>query len=83
MLMSIPIVSPIEITFRDVGVRRLPAPDEPDYEVHALPASRTPAQLALDEIEHATQVSEYHDFSWWDERLRIVRAALERAEGRV
>lgn len=98
MLMSIPVISPIEVTLRDAGVRRLPAPesDYPDYEVHALSApaataatamasgsARTPAHAALDEIEHATQVSEYHDFSWWDERLRIIRAALDRVEGQA
>ncbi|MEO7041174.1 MAG: hypothetical protein ABI035_02830 [Gemmatimonadaceae bacterium] len=36
-----------------------------------------PAIAALDEMEHATQISEYHDFSWWDERIRLIRARLE------
>ena len=93
MLTSIPIISPIEITLGEPGIRRLPPPD---YEIHALPAaavlsagtnadtnagtsagtSEQPALTALDEIERAAQISEYHDFSWWDERIRIIRARL-------
>lgn len=56
----------------------------PDYEVLPLgsPLSLAspapdPAARALDEMELAAQISEYHDFSWWDERIRVVRAALE------
>jgi hypothetical protein len=82
MLTSIPVISPIDIRIGETGVRLLPSP--PDYEVDALPApaayalDRTadPAANALDEIERAAQVSEYHDFSWWDERIRIIRTAL-------
>lgn len=81
MLIAIPVISPIEITLGEPGVRRLPAPD---YEVQPLPAAamltaetpRDPATVALDEIELAAQVSEYHDFSWWEERIRLVRAKL-------
>lgn len=87
MLMSIPIISPIEITLAEPAVRLLPAP--PDYEVHALPAAAVlttendPASVALDEIERATGVGEYHDFAWWDERINLIRAQLgrDRAEG--
>jgi hypothetical protein len=83
MLMSIPIISPVEITLGEPGARRLPPPD---YEIDALPpaavltagATREPVVVALDEIERAAQVSEYHDFSWWDERIRIIRARLEK-----
>lgn len=87
MLMSIPIISPIEIKLAEPTVRRLPAP--PDYEVDALPPAavlteeaaevdtKDPAVIALDEMEHATQISEYHDFSWWDERIRLIRTRLE------
>ncbi|HEY5086379.1 MAG TPA: hypothetical protein VII66_03385 [Gemmatimonadaceae bacterium] len=79
--MSIPVISPIEITLGESGIRRLPPPD---YEVHALPAAavlnaapaQDPAVGALDEIERAAQISEYHDFSWWDERIRVIRARL-------
>jgi hypothetical protein len=86
MLTSIPVISPIEVTLGEPTVRRLPAP--PDYEVHALPpaavlveeAAKDPAIVALDEMEHATQISEYHDFSWWDERLKLLRARLENTD---
>jgi len=85
MLMSIPIISPIEIKLGEPSVRMLPAPD---YEVHALPAAailsaetatrpEDPAIAALNEIELAAQISEYHDFSWWDERIREIRTRLE------
>ncbi len=84
MLMSIPIISPIEIRVGEPGVRMLPAPD---YEVHALPPAailsaetstppEDPAITALNEIELAAQISEYHDFSWWDERIRQIRDRL-------
>ncbi len=83
MLMSIPVISPVEVMLGESGVRRLPPP--PDYEIHALPpaavlspeAATDPAIVALDEMEHAAQISEYHDFSWWDERIRTIRAHLE------
>lgn len=102
MLMSIPVISPVEIKLGEPAVRLLPAP--PDYEVDALPpaavlteeateeptqeanqeanqeAMTGPAIAALDEMEHATQISEYHDFSWWDERIRVIRARLEQAD---
>lgn len=83
MLTSIPIISPIELTLGEPGVRRLPPPD---YEIHELPAAavltagsaaQNPAVTALDEIERAAQISEYHDFAWWDERIRIIRARLD------
>lgn len=88
MLTSIPVISPIEITLGEPGVRRLPPPD---YEIDALPpaavlgdgstadqsSSGNEALIALDEMERAAQISEYHDFSWWDARIRIIRAILE------
>jgi hypothetical protein len=80
-MLSIPIISPIELTLGEAGVRRLPPPD---YEIDALPpappAPRGPATVALDEIEHAAQISEYHDFSWWDQRIRTIRARLGEPE---
>lgn len=83
MLTSIPIISPIEVKFGEPSIRLLPSP--PDYEVDALPAavestpeySADPVQVALDEIERAAQISEYHDFSWWDERIRTIRSRLD------
>jgi hypothetical protein len=87
MLMNIPIISPIDLSIKvgEPGVRMLPAPD---YEVHALPAAailsaetptppEDPAVTALNEIELAAQISEYHDFSWWDERIRQIRERLK------
>lgn len=62
---------------------------EPDYTVQelspqALPAPELvlepvpePAVTALNEIEHATAVSEYHDFDWWRTRISTIRLALE------
>lgn len=93
--MSIPVISPIDITIpRDSGARLLPAgvageEQEPDYTVQelspqTLPAPETvqeavpePAVAALNEIEHATAVSEYHDFEWWRTRISTIRSALE------
>lgn len=88
MLTSIPVISPIEIVLGEPGVRRLPAPD---YEIHALPAAAVlapasapvappdPALNALDDMDRAAQIGEYHDFSWWDERIRIIRGRLQAA----
>ncbi|HEY8309469.1 MAG TPA: hypothetical protein VIG47_02885, partial [Gemmatimonadaceae bacterium] len=78
--MSIPVISPIEITLGEAGIRRLPAPD---YEIQPLPVLTElsaqspppdPAIIALEEMERAAQISEYHDFSWWDVRIRTIRA---------
>jgi hypothetical protein len=81
VLISIPVISPIDITLGEPGIRRLPPPD---YEIQALTEAesttttpRDPAAVALDEIESAAEVSEYHDFSWWDQRIRTIRARLE------
>jgi hypothetical protein len=85
VLMSIPIISPVEVRLTEPGVRRLPAP--PDYEVDALPAATVtpelppdPATTALDDIQRAARVSEYHDFSWWEERISLIRARLDRGD---
>jgi len=81
VLTSIPIISPIEITLGET-VLRLPPPD---YEIQDLAAPAVPvepadessaAAVALDDIERAARISEYHDFSWWDERIRTIRAEL-------
>jgi hypothetical protein len=88
VLTSIPIISPIELKLGEPEARRLPPPD---YEIDALPpaavlgvqAQRDPATMALDEIENAAQISEYHDFSWWDERVRIIREQLARDADRL
>lgn len=88
--MSIPVISPIEITLRtDPGARLLPAgitgeDQEPDYTVQELSAAQPavtaaadPAVMALNEIEDAAAVSEYHDFEWWRTRIAAIRSALE------
>ena len=81
--MHIPFISPVEITLGEPGIRRLPAPD---YEIHALPpaavmsiesAPHDPAIVALDEIERSARISEYHDFTWWDGRIKLIRGRLE------
>jgi hypothetical protein len=89
VLMSIPVIAPIDVTLGEPGVRRLPPPD---YEIQALteaestvastaaPTTALPrdaAVVALEEIESAAQISEYHDFAWWDQRIRTIRARLE------
>lgn len=85
MLTHIPFVSPIDVTLGEPGVRRLPAPD---YEIHALPPAaittpvpvlHDPVLVALDEIERSAQIGEYHDFSWWDVRIRLIRARVEQS----
>ncbi len=97
--MSIPVISPIEITLRtDATARLLPAgtpgeDQEPDYTVQELSAPQSavttavstadPAVMALNEIEDAAAMSEYHDFEWWRTRIAAIRSALEsRAQSR-
>jgi hypothetical protein len=88
VLTSIPVISPIEVRITDPDIRRLPPPD---YEIQPLledpgvssaeaQPETVPAVVALDEIERAARVSEYHDFEWWDERIRLIRARLEQRE---
>ncbi|MGI9090323.1 MAG: hypothetical protein ACR2GG_04365 [Gemmatimonadaceae bacterium] len=87
--MSIPIISPIEITLRtDASARLLPAgttgeDQEPDYTVQELSAPQPvlgaadTAVMALNEIEDAAAISEYHDFEWWRTRIAAIRSVLE------
>lgn len=88
-LLCIPIVMPLPIRLGPEGARLLPpGQEEPDYTVHALdaeplalpPASASAhadANTALDDMEAASRLSEYHDFDWWRERISRVRAALQ------
>lgn len=39
--------------------------------------NRADANTALDDMEAAARLSEYHDFDWWRERIARVRAGLE------
>ncbi len=85
--MGIPVISPIEVTIHHneaalllAGRTAVGEEHEPDYTVHelsprALPAP-DPAYMALDEIERACAISEYHDFEWWRTRIATVRGAL-------
>lgn len=89
---STPVVMPVPIAL-GTSARLLGAgtPEEPDYTVYALDAPSTVAALpaptepdpddarrALDEMESAARLSEYHDFDWWHARIAAVRAALAR-----
>lgn len=89
-LWSIPVVMPVPVVLGPEAARLLPpAPEEADYTVHALdtaplalPAGsiaqvRADANVALDDMEAAARLSEYHDFDWWRERIARVRAGLQ------
>lgn len=90
-LWSMPGVMPVPIALGPAGARLLaPGADEADYTIHALDAAplalppaadagataRADANAALDDMEAAARLSEYHDFDWWRERIARVRAAL-------
>jgi len=94
MLMSIPIIAPIELTLSGDGVKALPAPDQSgiedaEYTVDESPAPyetpatafmvATPALVALNEIERAAEIGQYHDFGWWRQRVDTIRDAIKRA----
>lgn len=98
LIMSIPIISPIDLSPSGGNQKLLPAPDDevnpeegtaspddPDYVVQAnekpLPPPpplfiASPALMAINEIEHALEVRDNHDFGWWRERINIIRDAL-------
>jgi hypothetical protein len=96
MLMSIPVISPIELTM-PAYEKLLAAPDESgiqdaEYTVEttetttgpAAPAAAflvaTPALLALSQIEQAAELGNYHEFGWWRERINTIRDVVKRAE---
>jgi hypothetical protein len=94
-LASIPVISPIDITFgAESGALLLSAPIraagemEPDYTIDDLAppviapsSSSDPAELALVDIERASTASEYHDFEWWRVRIATIRSALQHRSG--
>ena len=84
MLTSIPIISPVDIPLTAPQAARLLSPppvvEDADYTVHdPIAPSLDPARYALDEMEQAAYIAEYHDSEWWRERLAIIRKRL--AEG--
>jgi hypothetical protein len=82
MLISIPVISPIEVPLTaEYAQRLLPPPQsqivDADYTIHDdVSVTEDTAGHALDEIEQAAYVKEYHDSEWWRERLQIVRKRL-------
>ena len=82
MLISIPVISPIEVQLTAAHAQRvLPSPQQQivdaDYTIHEdVSGTRDTAGYALDEIEQAAYIKEYHDSEWWRERLRIIRKRL-------
>jgi hypothetical protein len=95
LIMSIPVISPIDLSPAQSSTKLLPAPEEteveevpaegeePDYTVQEVeypppPAFiASPALMALNEIEQALEVQEYHDFGWWKKRLNVLREAIK------
>lgn len=52
---------------------------DPDYTVMDVEPELSATGMAiraLDEMESAARVSEYHDFAWWRTRIEEIRAAL-------
>jgi len=95
MLMSIPIIAPIELSLPAYGAKMLPSPDESgiqeaEYTVQETSTAPTtprtafmvasPALVALNEIERAAEISQYHDFGWWRQRINTIREAVKRAD---
>jgi hypothetical protein len=94
MLMSIPVISPIELSLPSYD-KLLPAPDQSgiqdaEYTVQESTTAPTtpraaflvasPALIALNEIEQAAEVGQYHDFGWWRQRINTIREAVKRAD---
>ena len=82
MLNSIPIISPIEVPLTAAHAQRLlPSAQaqivDAEYTIHDdVSGVRDAANYALDEIEQAAYIKEYHDSEWWRERLRMIRKRL-------
>jgi hypothetical protein len=94
--MSIPVISPIELTVPAYD-KLLAAPDESgiqdaEYTVEtaesatgpAVPTAAflvaTPALGALNQLEQAAELGQYHEFGWWRERINTIRDVVKRAE---
>lgn len=84
MFLAIPIVSPVEVPLSAAhakGLRRLPSARaevvDAEYTLHEETTARQETAIyALDEIEKAAYIKEYHDSEWWRERLQMVRKRL-------
>lgn len=84
MLLAIPVISPVEVPMSAAqaqGLRRLPSARDQivdaEYTLHEETTARQETALyALDEIEQAAYIKEYHDSEWWRERLHMVRKRL-------
>ena len=81
MLIAIPVISPVEVQLSAAHVARLlPSGQlgivDVDYTVHDVQPELDPAKYALDEIEQAAYISEYHDSEWWRERIAMLRKRL-------
>ena len=61
----------------DAAPLALPAAADADAPVSAAADARADANTALDDMEAAARLSEYHDFDWWRERIARVRAGLQ------
>jgi len=61
----------------DAAPLALPAAVDADTPASTDAHARADANTALDDMEAAARLSEYHDFDWWRERIARARAGLE------
>ena len=61
----------------DAAPLALPAAAEATEQSSTLTKTRADANTALDDMEAAARLSEYHDFDWWRERIARARAGLQ------
>jgi hypothetical protein len=61
----------------DAAPLALPAAVDADTPASTDVHARAHANTALDDMEAAARLSEYHDFDWWRERIARVRAGLQ------
>jgi len=61
----------------DAAPLALPAAVDAETPASTDAHARANANTALDDMEAAARLSEYHDFDWWRERIARARAGLE------
>jgi len=61
----------------DAAPLALPAAAETSEEPSTVTTARAEANTALDDMEAAARLSEYHDFDWWRERIARARGGLQ------